>query len=148
MSIVLITEVTGATAPAARKALAKAVLGMGVSLSYITTHHLLVGHLYRLPSSHLRSIKRGIECMAEVTETEWMERLVQLQRVKTDGMPWFEAKLELLLLEGGRDGLAKWASIVDVALSLGDSQRREWAGTCEDVVRFLDNVDADLKGAN
>ena len=144
VSKVLITEATGATEQAARKALVKAIVAMGVSLTHVTTQHLVLSHLYRQPDFALQSIKRGIQGMAAVSEAEWVERMVQLRPVKKDGMPWFEARLEVLLLEGGFSGLAKWASIVDVALGLREEQRVEWSKTYGEVVRFLDIVQTDL----
>ncbi|KAK3216696.1 hypothetical protein GRF29_1g636988 [Pseudopithomyces chartarum] len=144
VSKALITEATGATEQAARKALVQAILAMGVSLRHVTTQHLVLSHLYRQPDFALQSIKRGIQGMAAVSEVEWVERMVQLRPVKKDGMPWFEARLEMLLLEGGFSGLPKWASIVDVALGLREEQRVEWAKTYGEVVRFLDIVQTDL----
>lgn len=144
----LIAEATGGDLPAARRALARKILSLGITLTYITTHHNFLSNLYRLPVATLSSVRRGIEGMSMVTETEWMGRLTQLKGVKADMPLWSEAGLEIFLLEDGLSNLTRWAQLVDMALALGQEDRNAWGDTHRHAAVFLEGIVAELDLTN
>ena len=141
---VLIADGTGENLPAARRALAEDILSCGITPTYVMKYHSFLSHLYRLPMAALSSVRRGVEGMGKVTDTEWMGRLTQLKEVEIDTAPWSEARLEIFLLENGVSNLKRWARVVDMAISLGQEDRDLWADTHSNAILFLHRIVAEL----
>lgn len=129
----------------ARRSLAYALLGdVQRTADVIDKFNVLVA-LHAMSTGELRSVLKGMLLMSDVTDAEWLERLMQFHGFArdgtrgqlVDGMCGVQARLELYLLGMGRSELEGWVRSVSVALGLGEQERGVWAGVYEAAAGFL-----------
>lgn len=121
----------------ARRALAEDLLADRYAIQHAIGYYSLLRVFYSLSEASLRSVKHGIVGMARSGELEWYERLSQLQDARIDSSWPLEAKLEVMLLEGGRWGLGGWLGVVELGLGLTPEVRKSWAGVYAEANDFL-----------
>jgi len=122
----LLAQGEGASLPAAMHALATALLRAEPrEVAQMAACYRFLAGLYALPGWALRSVRRAILRMGQVTRREWEERLVGMRGAGVGGGGDFEARLEKHLLESGWWELGDWVGSVEEALKLEGDGRKE-----------------------
>jgi hypothetical protein len=117
----------------ARRSLTSCLLRNSQLVSEAIDKYNVLWTLHSVSSATLLSIQRAMRVMMSVSETEWTQRLMQLNGYVADGsvVPGVgaycivEARLEYYLLDCGKGCLEDWGSVVGVVLRMSEEDRKE-----------------------
>lgn len=123
-------------------------------LSEAVDRYKVLTTLHHLPTSTLHSVYRSLRLMASISDREWIERMRQLcgfvdgyyAGPGVDFTHPVEARLEIFFLEVGRGEVGGWVKHVNVALGLGERDRRVWGRVYAGAAVFLGRAIGEVFG--
>ena len=95
----------------------------------------MLSMLHSCSQGQLASLKRAMLAMQRVKDYEWEGRRMQMSRVTNEDV--LEARVELFLLETGRQELGNWIKATDVALGMEETEREQFEVCYRDAAHFL-----------
>ncbi|PVH99632.1 hypothetical protein DM02DRAFT_672524 [Periconia macrospinosa] len=153
---ILATSRPSATLAQARRTIAADLLSCSTTIRYTIRWNTLLSDLYALSETELASIRCAMMLMWHVSDKEWVERRIQLQRaLYSQGDPavftvnscWsVQTRLELFLLESGCYEVGKWFEAVDGASRMREAERRELANDFGTLARWLERISKEYQG--
>jgi hypothetical protein len=138
----------------ARRSLASCLLSNSHAVSEAIDKYNVLWTLHSVSSATLLSIQRAMLSMSKISETEWTQRLMQLNGYVADGthVPGVgacctvEARLEYYLLDCGKGCLEDWDSVVGVVLRMTGEERKDNGKVYGDAAAYLGRAYEELIG--
>jgi hypothetical protein len=128
--------------PSERTSLAQGLLSDPTLVDNSVLYLNILVALASAEGATLHCVRRLILGMVSYSNEMWMQRLEALQTsAQVSPSDWgLECKMELFLLEEGRNALVVWVGFIERALSASVDEKEQWRGCMEMLLRFLEGL--------